>query len=163
MEKLNYEVHTINIGDLFVSEKRLVLQTILGSCVSLTLFDKVLKIGGMNHIVLPGAFLEKDVEEMLEKKDLRYGIFSVEKLIYEMEQLGSKRKDLEARIFGASYIGGVKSVLNIQDSNVEFVRTFLRMARIKIIEEQIFNEDALKILFYTDTGEVEVKKLKNEK
>jgi len=152
----------LNIGDLFVTEESMIIETVLGSCVSVTMYDNKNKIGGMNHIMLPGTFNENDIEMMLKEKDEKYGVFSIEKLLYRMEYLGSKRQDIEAKIFGASYLGNKKSVLNIQEDNVEFVKAFLSMARIKVIEEVILQEEALKITFNTSNGKVKVTKLKKK-
>ncbi len=44
----------IGIGELHVATEPTVISTILGSCVSVCLFDPVGKAGGMNHILLPG-------------------------------------------------------------------------------------------------------------
>jgi chemotaxis protein CheD len=44
----------IHIGEIYTSSEPAVVETILGSCVSVCLFDPVRKTGGMNHILLPG-------------------------------------------------------------------------------------------------------------
>ena len=159
--KDNLEMHIISIGGLFVTKKPMVLQTVLGSCVSVTLFDTKLKFGGMNHIVLPGAFIGDDAHKMLDEKDSRYGIFSIEKLLFDMSTLGSKKENLEAKIYGASFMGRRSQMIDVQSQNVDFVKTFLKMAKINIVEEVILQEEALKIFFYTQTGVVEVIRLKH--
>ena len=50
----------------------------------------------------------------------------------------------------------------VQSTNVEFVRAFLSMAKINIVEDITLQEDAQKIIFDTETGEVEVVWLSNE-
>ena len=98
---------------------------------------------------------------MLDEKNSRYGIFSIEKLLYGMEELGSNRRNIKARIYGASLLNRKKdSVLKIQESNVEFVEAFLSMARIKIEEKIVFQKEALKIRFEIATGEVTIAKVK---
>lgn len=154
-------MHIVPIGGLYVTKEPMVLQTVLGSCVSITLFDRKIKAGGMNHIVLPGAFIEDDIHKMLDDKDPRYGIFSIEKLLLEMRNLGSEKNNLEAKIYGASFMGRRNQMIDIQSQNVDFVKTFLKMARINIIEEIVLQEEALKIFFYTETGKVEAVRLKN--
>lgn len=161
----NLPVKIISIGGLYVTDQPMILQTVLGSCVSVVLFDPVKKIGGMNHIILPGTFIESEAERMLEEKDSKYGIFSIEKLLYQMEEFGSKRGDIEAKIFGGSLMGrdpNINSILSIQESNVDFVKAFLSMARIKIVEEKTLDDDAIKICLDTQTGHVDVIKLKSE-
>ncbi len=155
--KDNLEIKIIPIGGLFVTNKPMILQTVLGSCVSVILYDKKRKNAGMNHIVLPGSIIN---EELFNKKDLRYGIFSLEKLIYDIQKLGSLKKDLTARLYGASYLNNATvSSLPIQKENVEFVKAFLSMAKIEIIDELTLQKEALKIIFNTETEETEIIKL----
>src|SRR3972149_9955326 len=40
-------------GQLFASAERAAVSTILGSCVAVCLWDPILKIGGINHYLLP--------------------------------------------------------------------------------------------------------------
>lgn len=161
MNKKEVEQIIVPIGGLYVTDKPVIIHTLLGSCVSVTMYDSVNKIGGLNHIVLPGTFLERDYEQMMDERDCRYGIFSLEKLLYEMEQLGSKRKNIVAKIFGGSLMGrSDKSVIRVQESNVEFVEAFLSMARIKIIEKVVLQPEALKIYLNTSNGEVKIVRLK---
>jgi len=162
LENESLENIIVSIGGLAVTNKPAILQTLLGSCVSVTMFDPVCLVAGLNHIVLPGTFLEHDFEQMLDEKNSRYGIFSLEKLLYQMEQFGTKRKDIIAKIFGASIMNRPdKSVLRVQESNVEFVEAFLSMARIKIIEKIVLQPEPLKIFLNTQTGDVKIVRLKN--
>lgn len=162
MNDIKLKKITVSIGDFYVSSTPVFIETLLGSCVSVTMFDPVKKIGGLNHIVLPGTFLESDYEKMFDEKDSRYGIFSLENLLYKMESFGSERKNIEAKIFGASFLGRSKqSAFSIQESNIEFVKAFISMAKLKVIEEVIFQEEALKISLNTFNGAVKVTKVKN--
>jgi chemotaxis receptor (MCP) glutamine deamidase CheD len=168
----NFPKVTVEIGDFFATDSPALITTSLGACVSVTMFDPVMKIGGMNHIVLPGTFIENDYIQMFEEEDSRYGIFSMEKLLYKMESLGATRKNIQVKIFGASLLDNgdrqKKSSnettynINVQKQNVEFVKAFLSMARLKIQEELIFQKEALRITLNTFNGEVEVKRIKNE-
>ena len=56
----NFPKVTVEIGDFFATDSPALITTSLGACVSVTMFDPVMKIGGMNHIVLPGTFIEND-------------------------------------------------------------------------------------------------------
>lgn len=44
---------TLNIGDIVVTREPFLLETTLGSCVAVCLWDKELKIAGMNHYMMP--------------------------------------------------------------------------------------------------------------
>ncbi|HOF02075.1 MAG TPA: chemotaxis protein CheD [Spirochaetota bacterium] len=151
----------VPIGGLFVTDKDMIIQTVLGSCVATTLFDVERKIAGMNHILLPGTFHNKNVDKMLDEKDLKYGIFSMEKLISGVLNLGARKESLEARIYGGSFVNNFNQFLEIQKNNVEFVKEFLKMSKIKIVEEITMQNEALKILLWTSNGKVEISRLPN--
>src|ERR1039457_287013 len=72
--------HTIYAGDVTTSVEPMVLNTLLGSCVAVCLWDPVLRAGGMNHILLPGGQLDSD--------NSRYGANAMELLINGLMKLG---------------------------------------------------------------------------
>lgn len=155
------EIHILPIGGLFVTDKDMIIQTVLGSCVATTLFDCERKIAGMNHILLPGTFHKENADRMLDEKDLKYGIFSMEKLIASVLNLGARKDRLDARIYGGSFVSNSNQFLEIQKNNVEFVKEFLKMSKIRIVEELTMQNEALKIFFRTGSGKVEVTRLPN--
>lgn len=46
----------LSIGDVVVSKEPAMLETILGSCVAVCLWDEKIGMGGMNHIMLPRMY-----------------------------------------------------------------------------------------------------------
>ena len=69
------------------------LTTTLGSCVAACLRDPVLKIGGMNHFLLPEG-------NAGDGAPARYGSYAMELLINDMLKRGAHRKRIEAKVFG---------------------------------------------------------------
>lgn len=45
-------------GEYFVSNKDVILVTVLGSCISACIWDRTMRVGGMNHFMLPDASAE---------------------------------------------------------------------------------------------------------
>ncbi|HEX2974864.1 MAG TPA: chemotaxis protein CheD, partial [Bacteroidales bacterium] len=45
--------HFLYPSTLFVSREPVIVNTILGSCVAVCLYDTLLKYGGINHYMLP--------------------------------------------------------------------------------------------------------------
>src|SRR5690348_17147276 len=81
-------------GTQVVTEVPSKLVTILGSCVSVCLWDEKLKIGGMNHYLLP--------ETVNDAKSLNGGIGSTQILIQTMIRKGASVNNMKARIFGGA-------------------------------------------------------------
>src|SRR5262245_36230739 len=81
------------VGQVVVMEEPFVLTTVLGSCVSVCIWDKKTLRGGMNHFLVP--------ETVNDATSLSGGIASTRLLVESMLKF-SGIKNLEAKIFGGS-------------------------------------------------------------
>ena len=124
------------------------VKTILGSCVAICLWDPVNKIGGINHYMLPNW----NGNDLASPK---YGNIAIEKLIERMVQLGSKRDNIQAKIFGGGDLIAVdRSAMLIGERNILVARIILEEKNIPIIASSTGGRKGRKILFFTDSGEV---------
>jgi chemotaxis protein CheD len=140
--------HFLYPSNLFVSERRHIITTILGSCVGICLYDTQLRIGGMNHYMLAlwnGNGLASP----------RFGNIANEKLIQQTLQLGSSKVNLVAKVFGGA--NQTTSYNNIGERNVEIAFEMLERARIPVVGKSVEGEVGRKIVFDTLTGEVRMK------
>lgn len=138
-------------GDLYVSNKPIRITTVLGSCVSICLYDTVLKTGGMNHFMLP---YKRPKDEQIPK----YGDVAIHSLIKKMEEMGSSRKSMVAKIIGgADNTGGIKGYFCIGESNHSAAVDILEEYRIKIIRKNIGGNKGRKVIFFPQTGQVYMK------
>ena len=120
---------SIHIGEIYASKKPAVVSTLLGSCVAVCLFDPIRRIGGMNHILLPG---KADLKKLSDSS--RYGINAMELLINMIMNLGGKRRRLLAKAFGGGHIlSGFPKEQGPGQKNVQFVLEFLKTEKIKLI------------------------------
>lgn len=146
---------TIYAGDVTTSAEPVVLQTLLGSCVAVCLWDPVLRVGGMNHILLPGGRLDSD--------NSRYGVNAMELLINGLMKLGCDRYRLVAKAFGgASVLAGLKQ-RSTGDMNSAFVRKFLSDEGIPLVAQRLGGVHGVQVRFSTDTGEVLVRAVDGSK
>ena len=93
--------HYLYPGDIFVNLSPHSITTVLGSCIAVCMYDYKLKIGGMNHYLLPfwnGEGLASP----------RYGNIAIPKLIEKLLSLGSERKNLRAKVFGGGMVLSVR-------------------------------------------------------
>jgi len=128
------------------------LTTILGSCVSVCLWDKKIKTGGMNHYLLP--------ETVNDAKSLDGGIDATRFLIQSMIRKFSTLKNMEAKIYGgANRFFVEKSFLNVGMQNVEAAKFALDEAGIPIVFQDTGGKAGRKIYFNTLTGVVKVLKV----
>jgi chemotaxis protein CheD len=147
----NLPVHFLYPAELYVSRTPYQINTILGSCVAVCLYDHVLNIGGMNHYMLPywnGQGLASP----------KYGNIAIEKLLEKMISLGCNKNNLKAKIFGGGEVIETQIVqFHIGTRNIELARQFLEERKIPIVSSSVGGKLGRKIEFITATGEVRQK------
>ena len=146
-------------GEYYATREDEVIHTVLGSCVSACIFDRVNKVAGMNHFMLPGSIKSK---KFFIEKSSRYGMFAMELLINELLKLGGNKKKFKAKIFGGGHIIGHyrKSDGNVPQSNIRFIREYLAAESIPIISEDMGGENGRKLYFFTDDVKVLLTRIK---
>ena len=138
-------------GEYFVSNEELIIVTVLGSCIAACLWDRTMRIGGMNHFMLPDGD-SQDVSG-------RYGSYAMELLINKMLKLGARRENLQAKIFGGAQVMQSLNLLNVGERNTEFVTQYLQTERIPIISEDVLGICPRKLVFFPFTGKAMIKRL----
>ncbi len=147
---------TLNIGDVVASREQAILGTILGSCVSVCLYDEKFKIGGMNHFLLPEII--SDV-----RNPLYCGPDSIKRLVDEVVSMGADMRNIRAKVFGGGrVVRELTDDFDIGRKNVDTAREMLLNYGIPIIREFTCPDYGIKLIFYTDTGRAFVKQLYNE-
>ncbi|MFZ4700209.1 MAG: chemoreceptor glutamine deamidase CheD [Candidatus Methylumidiphilus sp.] len=143
-------------GEYYVTNKAMLIGTVLGSCVSACIRDRVSGIGGMNHFMLPDAGSDQNNPI---SASARYGAYAMELLVNQLMKMGAVRKNLEAKVFGGGNVLSNLSVMNIGDRNANFVRKYLNNEDIRIVGEDLHDCHARKVYYFPSTGRVMVKKI----
>ncbi|MFZ6672384.1 chemoreceptor glutamine deamidase CheD [Undibacterium sp. Rencai35W] len=146
-------------GEFYFTGKDMLIVTVLGSCVSACIRDRVSGVGGMNHFMLPdgGADTDNPVSA-----SMRYGTYAMEVLINELLKAGAKRENMEAKVFGGGNVLRGFTAINVGERNAKFVLDYLRAERMRVIAEDLNDIYPRKVYFFPKTGKVLVKKLKVE-
>ncbi len=148
---VNLPTHYLYPAAMFYTKEPHLVHTILGSCVAVCIYDNMLKIGGINHYMLPYW----NGEGLASPK---YGNIAIEKLVEQMQKLGSLKYNLVAKIFGGGeVIDAGTNMFNIGKRNIEVAETMLRDLGIKIVASDIGGKFGRKIQFNTQTGAVLMK------
>lgn len=148
-------------GEYYVTMQDEFITTVLGSCVSACIRDRVLGIGGMNHFMLPKSAGEKQGGKMgvLLSDAARYGSFAMEHMINDILKNGGEKENLEVKIVGGGKI--IKNMTNIGDQNIAFVREYIKAEELHLIGEDVGDIYPRKVLYHPLTGKVNVKKLRS--
>jgi chemotaxis protein CheD len=144
-------------GEYYFTGKDMMIVTVLGSCVSACIRDRVSGVGGMNHFMLPDGGSDTDSPI---SASMRYGTYAMEILINELLKAGARRENLEAKVFGGGNVLRGFIAINVGERNAQFVRDYLRAENIRIIAEDLNDIHPRKVYFFPRTGKVLVKKLK---
>lgn len=156
-KKFNKKVVYIAPGEYYSTDNDIIIQTLLGSCISVCLFSDVTNFVGMNHFMLPTT---SDVDNFTLTSSGRYGMYAMEVLINSFLKKGIKKKMLKAKVFGG---GNVIEVTRLHDgiasNNIKFIINYLDKENIPILSSHLGGSKARKILFFTHSKKVLLKEI----
>lgn len=145
--------HYLHPAALFVSLKPHLVTTVLGTCIAVCLWDKSLRMGGINHFMLPywnGDGLASP----------KYGNIAMERLYHKMLSLGANPKNMIAKVFGGRAHDEGDSVFNIGERNTGLAFDFLEQYGIEVKAQSVGGPYGRKLQFLSNTGEVRMKYIK---
>lgn len=143
-------------GEYYYTGKDMLIVTVLGSCVSACIRDRITGLGGMNHFMLPDG--GGDVNNPVSAS-MRYGTYAMEVLINDLLKAGARRENLEAKVFGGGAVLRGFTAINVGERNADFVMKFLKTEGIRVLAEDLNDIYPRKVYFFPRTGKVLVKKL----
>ena len=143
-------------GEYYYTGRDMLIVTVLGSCVSACIRDRVSGLGGMNHFMLPdgGGDANNPVSA-----SMRYGTYAMEVLINELLKSGARRENMEAKVFGGGAVLRGFTAINVGERNASFVMNYLKTEKIRVLAEDLNDIYPRKVYFFPRTGKVLVKKL----
>ncbi|MES2563535.1 MAG: chemoreceptor glutamine deamidase CheD [Pseudomonadota bacterium] len=144
-------------GEYYVTEKNMMLVTVLGSCVAACIRDTGLGVGGMNHFMLPDGGGD---EASPSNASARYGVYAMEILINHLLKMGARRSRLEAKVFGGGNVLAGLTVADVGPRNARFVLEFLATEKIRVVAQDLVDVYPRKVYFYPQSGRVMMKKLR---
>jgi len=143
-------------GEYYYTAKDMLISTVLGSCVSACIRDRISGLGGMNHFMLPDG---AEATNNPVSASMRYGSFAMEILINDLLKAGARREHLEAKVFGGGAVLRGFTAMNVGERNAAFVMQFLKTERIPVLAQDLNDIYPRKVYFFPRTGKVLVKKL----
>lgn len=156
----HFDIKTIKVlpGEFFATQNDVMISTVLGSCVSVCLWDGQAGVGGLNHFMLP-QIAAPDENSLLAASG-RYGVYAMELLINQLLKIGAARHRLQAKVFGGGKVLRNMNYMNVGQRNVSFVIDLLRQESIPIISQDVLGMHPRKVCFFPKTGKVMLKRLR---
>ena len=143
----------VGIAQVMLGDKTTILRTILGSCVGICIYDKVVKMGGLAHVLLPEDSTKSNNREKFAETAVPY---MVDLLI----KGGCKVPNMTAKIAGgASMFNFAASFAlgNIGDKNVEMTLKMLQKFNIPVLEKDVGGNVGRVIDFNISDGSLKIK------
>lgn len=154
-QRFPHEIAVIMPGEYFVSEEPTIVYTVLGSCISVCVRDRLLGIGGMNHFMLPAPKGDERSDSWGESA--RYGSFAMELLINEILKRGGHRSRMEVKVLGGGKI--YDGQVDIGSNNAAWVMQYLTEEALPVAKLDVGGIYPRKVYFFTQTGRVLLKKI----
>lgn len=143
-------------GDFHFDDANTRIRTILGSCVSITMWHPTLKVGGMCHYMLPAH-----PRASPQPPDGRYADGALRLFMHELRQNGTRPRDYQVKIFGGGRMfttarpgGKAVGVLDVAERNVETGRALLKRHGFHTVAQHLGGDGHRNIIFDIGTGDV---------
>ena len=137
-------------GGYHICKEPAIIETLVGSCVSVCLYNIKNGWAGMNHFLQdrPGTDVDCDIG--------KYGNMATEHVINTLMKADPAASHYRAQVFGgARVIKGITANTGIGRKNIEVALEVLQAARIRIVNKETGGTRGRRITFNTATGQVE--------
>jgi len=162
--EMNLQKVYLKPGEIYIGKKPTLVSTVLGSCVSVTMFSRRLGIGAISHALFPlcrnTVSCDIDINECFKYVDC-----STLYMINKFREYGVKTDEIEVKMFGGASVmvnNDIKDDMkSVGTMNVEMAVNLLETKNLYITGSNVGQTWGRKIIFHTHTGEVLLKQLKS--
>ena len=146
----------VGMADLNIGKASDILITVgLGSCIGLTLYDPVTKIGGLVHYMLPDSKAFSNNSNIA-----KFGDTGIQELLKRVMAAGANRGRLVAKIAGGAKMFDVSpstGIGGIGDRNALAARQMLQMLNIRLAASDTGLNYGRTVELHCDTGDFYIK------
>lgn len=150
------QIIKVGMADLNICRAPDIITTVgLGSCVGLTLYDPVLRVGGLVHYMLPDSTLIRNNSNIA-----KFGDTGTEELLRRMLATGADKRRLVAKIAGGAKMFQVSSgsgIGNVGEKNAQAAKNILSKLGIRLVAEDTGENFGRTVELHCETGEFHIK------
>lgn len=130
----------------------------LGSCVAVTFYHRLQKIGALSHVMLPSS-----QESIIGGSSLRFMDKMVMKILTAFKKVKIEPHELESKVVGGAnmfpFLNQERKLSpSMGERNVAMAESLLKANRISIVGEDVGGNYGRSLRFHLDTGIVTVEK-----
>lgn len=146
------DASVVGIADMKILKNRgTIITYALGSCVGVCLYDSMVKVGAMVHIMLPLS-MENSKDNLF-----KYADTGIRETVKAMERMGASKARVTAKIAGGAKMFDLpgsngSGIGNIGMRNIVSVKAVLKQEGIKILKEDVGANYARTLSFNVETG-----------
>ena len=153
----------LNPGEYFVGGSGYQVRTLLGSCVSITLWHQRLRFGAISHFLLPFRKQTLRTDRAEIELDGKYADESMILILDAFQRENVPLTGCQAKIFGGGNMFPGHSVtqqLDVGLKNGEMARKLLAKYRIPVVAEDLFGYGHRELIFNLGNGDVWMRQMK---
>jgi chemotaxis protein CheD len=150
-------------GEIFISDKPTAVKTVLGSCISVTMFNARLHLGAICHGLLPECN-EMNGCNCACVEEFRYVDCSIRKMLEQLHSLGILNGEIEVKMFGGAdmfkTVRDRPNPINVGEQNIKAALKVMGDSNLRLAASDIGGSSGRQIIFIPNTGEVFLKRLR---
>ena len=137
-------------GEMYLGEESAEVSTILGSCVSVTMFCRRTRIGAICHALLPSGRAPVDSDKF------RYVDSAILHMLHMFEKMGVRSGELEIKLIGGADVleRGSGNAVTVGRKNIETAIKILKEKNLELTGSDVGGTRGRKVHFSTRTGKV---------
>lgn len=160
----NLPIVYLHPGEVCYSDKDVVVSTVLGSCVAVSMYSKVIPYSGISHCQLPAC--KEPHDNCLNCPDsYKYVDCTIKRMLQKFNSRGIANKDIELKLFGGAdvlqNVSGKIKINTVGSQNINAAIKTIGEFNIKIAASDVGGERGRKLFFRSKTGEIFLNRLKN--
>lgn len=151
----NLPIEHLRIGECIFTNRKMLISTVLGSCVSVTFYHYQSGSSGIFHAILPDTSFSKH-----DMSPCNYADAAITSILSRFRKKRINFSEIEVKMFGGANTMKdradplMKELLDVGLKNVNAARKVLNEYRIRTATEHILGSKGRKIIFNTSNGDV---------
>lgn len=151
-------------GEVYFTIKPEVISTVLGSCLTVTMFNKETGLSGISHALLPNCKTSlKNCEKCIEP--FKYVDCSIKIMIKKFDANKISRRNIEVKMFGAAEMmessNQNTAMESVAKKNILTALDILENENLSLSASDLGGRCGRRIIFFTKDGSVYLKRLNN--
>lgn len=150
-------------GEAHITDRPEIVVTVLGSCLSVTMFNRRRGVAGICHSLLPEC-IDRETCRSGCREGYRYVECSIRQMVTVFDGYGVLPDEIEVKCFGGADMFIRKSInsdlFTVGRQNIKMAEKIIASEGLRFRAKDVGGVQGRKLLFYTHTGEVLLKRLR---